>query len=255
MSGGKGGGDQTQTSTSAPWEPAIPHLNAILGGAQGLYDADPMGANIVAPFSADQSAGFDATRGAAGAVGPFLGDAQGSVAGIMSGQANPWQEAVIDRVSGQAQLAANQQARAMGRQGSPAAVQNAVDLGISAIAPIAMQGHQAHIGNILSAAGMAPGIAKSQFIPAQELMNIGGVQQLQNQAQLDAPFTALNRYAGIAQRIGGMGGTSVGTVPGQSSIQSGLGGAAGGAQLGWQVGGPYGAAAGGVLGGLRGLLR
>ena len=251
--GGKSGGSQTTTQTSAPWEPAQPHLNAILGAAQGLYDADPTGAGLVAPFSGDQTAGFDMTRGAAGAIAPFLGQAQGSIGGIMSGQANPWQEAVIDRVSGQAQLAANQQSRAMGRQGSPAAMQNAVDLGISAIAPIAMQGHQAHIGNILSAAGMAPAIAQSQFLPAQQMLNIGGLQQGQEQQELLAPYLALQRYAGIAQGIGGMGGVSTGTVPGQSSLQSGIGGALGGAQLGSAFG-PFGAAAGGILGGLGGFF-
>ncbi len=235
--GGKGGGDRTETSSVQPFAPSVPHLNNILGSAQGLFDADPTGANIVAPFTADQNAGFDATRGAAGAISPFLQQAQGSIGGILSGQANPWQEAVIDRALGQSQLTANQQARALGRTGSPAAQQNAIDLGISAIAPIAFQGHQQNVGNILSAAGIAPGIAQSQFLPANQLLNIGGVQQQQDQAQRDAPFTALQRLSSQVLPVSGLGQTNTQTTPGVGRVQGALGGALSGAQFASNAGG------------------
>lgn len=240
--GGKDDGGTSQTSSVQPFTPAVPHLNSILDGAQQLFNADPTGANIVAPFSADQTAGFDATRGAAGAVGPFLGQAQDTIGGIMSGGANPWQEAVIERALGQSQLMANQQARAMGRQGSPAAMQNATELGISAIAPIAMQGHEAHIGNLMSAAGLAPALAQSQFMPGQQLLGIGGIQQGQAQAQLDAPFTALDRYSSQVLPISGLGRTGTTTTPGQGG---GLQGAIGGALQGLQFAGGLGGGGGG----------
>ena len=231
----KGGDDTTQTAQSAPWLPAQPHLEGILGEAQSLYDSGQLAQ--VAPFGADQLSGFDMTRDAAGAAGPFLGQAMDTIGGIMGGGANPWQEAVMDRALGMAERTSNQQARAMGRQGSPAAMENAGRLGIEAIAPIAMAGHQAHIGNLMGAAGLAPNISQAQFMPGQMLQGIGGMQQQQQQSIFDQPFNALQRYQSFAQPIGGLGGMNSQTTPGVGALQGGIGGGLMGLQLGSQIGG------------------
>lgn len=233
--GGKGGGDQSTTSQVAPFAPTIPRIENILTGAEDLFNTGQLGR--VAPFAQDQLSGFEATRGAAGQITPFLGQTLDSIGGILGGAANPWQEAVEARALGLAERTANQQARAFGRQGSPAATQQAAELGIQAIAPIAFQGYQQGIQNQLSAAGLAPGLSQAQFIPGSALQGIGAIQQGQQQSVFDGPFNSLQQFASLVSPFTGIGGTTTNTTPGVGALQGGISGALSGLQLAGNLGG------------------
>lgn len=117
----------------------------------------------------------------------------------------------------------------------------------------------------LQAAGLLPSVDALRYAPASNLLQIGGMQQQQNQAGLDAaqqlfqeqqttPWNALSQYASFPTSIGSMGGTQVtqGTqqtkTSGVSPLQSILG--LGTSLLGLGTGG--GASLGGGL--LKGLI-
>ena len=233
--GGKGG--SSQSATLQPFGPSVPLLNQVGDSALGLFNADPTGQNLVAPFNADQNAGFDLTRGLVGQQSDLLGAASGSIGNIFNRTGQEFLQPVIDNAVGVATRNANQQARAFGRQGSPAAFEALSRAAVEASAPIAFQADQANIGNQLRAAGLAPNIAQSQLIPAQALLGIGGQQQQQQQQQLDAPFTQLNRLANIAFPLASAGRTTTQTTPGVGGLQGALGGGLLGAQFGNAFGG------------------
>lgn len=120
-------------------------------------------------------------------------------------------------------------------------------------------------GQAIQAASAIPGVDASRYLPAQQLLQAGGIQQQQNQSYLDAardyfgdtqslPWQALSQYLSVPTAIGSMGGTTVtqGTqqtkTSGVSPLQSILG--LGTSLLGLGTGG--GASLGGGL--LKGLI-
>jgi hypothetical protein len=121
---------------------------------------------------------------------------------------------------------------------------------------------------MLAAAGLAPGIAQGQYTGAQALLNMGQMQQSQNQNQMNADYqswynNAMQPYQqlGVLQSAlsGAMGAGAQGVTTSTNSGGSGskatsaLGGAASGAAAGSMFG-PWGTAIGGIGGGLMGLF-
>lgn len=118
----------------------------------------------------------------------------------------------------------------------------------------------------LQAAGLLPSVDALRYAPASNLLQVGGLQQQQNQGYLDAardyfndtqqvPWQALGQYASYPMAIGSQGGTTVtnGTsqtkTSGVSPLQSILG--LGTSLLGLGTGGGS-TLGGGLLGGLFG---
>lgn len=111
--------------------------------------------------------------------------------------------------------------------------------------------YQQGVGNMFQGIGMAPQTYMSGFMPAQQMMGIGGTMQQQNQNQLNAGMAEFMRsqqypfqtwQASLAPFQQNTGGQTTQTQPGTSPAAGLLGGALAGGQL-WNMFGGGGNAA------------
>ena len=118
----------------------------------------------------------------------------------------------------------------------------------------------------LRGAALAPSVAGMEYMPGQQMLSLGGMQQQQQQAEMNAaiqrymqrqqqPADNLNAYTASLLGFGGQGSTRTGMEqqPGVSRGAGALGGALSGAAAGSAFGLP-GTIGGGLLGGLLGLF-
>jgi len=79
--------------------------------------------------------------------------------------------------------------------------------------------YQQAANNQLTAIGMAPGMAQSQYIPANELSGVGGQQQGLQQNVLNWPQQALSGAGGLVGPMSGGAGTSYVMGPSQGGMK------------------------------------
>lgn len=212
---GKGTQKQTTTQKAEPWKPATPFLKDILTEAKGLYEGGQLAQ--LAGFTPDQQAAFQGVSDLAGQPG-VVGAATGTLTSLMDPtQYSQGLEAVKQQALSSAIPAAVAQFAGAGLTDSSVAQQEVGLAATQAVAPIEYQAQQAAQNIALQAAGLAPALQAAQYAPFQYLSDIGGQQQQQEQAQLDLPFTALNKYANLAYPAAGFGGTQSGTQSQSSS--------------------------------------
>lgn len=223
-----GKGKQTSVQKSEPWAPAQGALKGVLGDAQSLYQSggfqiDPFQGNRVAGFSAPTQQSHQMISQLAG--GPNLSQQAGST---LSGLMDPSQygaglEGVKQEALGSAIPAAAAQFSGSGLTDSSTAQQGVGRAAAQAVAPIEYQAYNQAQNRALQAAGMSPAIQQASYLPAQMLGQIGGQQQQQDQAQIDAqrslyqeqqraPIAGLENYAALIGGIGGQGGLTTGSA-------------------------------------------
>lgn len=257
-----GGGTTTTTQKADPWSGAQPFLTDLMGKAQQTYDASQGQTNMPAPFvgpsaQTQQALGLTANRAMNGS--PLVGTADKSLTGILNAdpmsqpgnstlaqyagpqsinsQFNSMSQPVIDAVNAQAGMA--------GRTGSGAQQQlltkNLGDLAANVYSDSANRqltaaqqlnsNYNTANSQKLQAGLEAPNLASQDYSDLQNLLNVGGAYDQQNQTQQNnilqqfqyaqqQPWNILSGYAGAISGLGGMGGTSTGstTQPSQSGL-------------------------------------
>lgn len=243
---GGGPSSTTQTTKQAPWGPVKPFAKQEIGQAQQLYSSGQYPNQQVAPFSPAQQQGFDLTSGLTGPEQQYLGQSQGEQAATAAGQyldpsSNQFLQSYYDAAA-QPMIQNYQQAVApnilqnavasggLGSSGTEQAFQNAQSslaeglgtLGANIYEPAYQQERQLQ----QSAQQNAPTMAGAQYLPAQQLLDVGQQQQQQQQNELNTqfgnqmrPYQMLQQAAGLISPLGGSGGSqiSVGANPYQTA--------------------------------------
>jgi len=252
---------QTATQTNDPWAPAQGALKDILNQAGQLYGRGTQFApfSTVVPFSNQTEQALQGIEGRASMGNPLYGQGQAALTGGLdtlsrtaSGEflnSNPYLSQMFNAMSGEVSDAVNSQFSASGRTGSPAHAGVMTQQLGNLASNIYGQDYARERQNQLSAAGMMPSYTSAlpayQAAGYNDLNALMGVGQMREgkaaetlQDLLDrfnfsqnAPWENLQRYAGLATGIGGMGGTSVSTQKTKSNpfgqVLGGLFGAVG----------------------------
>lgn len=295
-----GGGPSTVSSNTQSNLPAwaVPYGMGLLGQTGNYINSDlaggyPAGMQAqIAPLSPDQqeglNLGYAAATGAQGLLGPALSQAQNTLSGAyLNPNTNPYLQGAFNEaalpVTEQYQYAtqpgiqaeyahagafggsAQQQTEGLAQQGLGNALQN---LATNIYGGAYQQGVQ----NQLAEEQLVPGLLGATFAPSQALLNLGGLVQNQQQAQLNAgQQNATNQYLYPYQTLGELAAMLPAAVGGAYNSSSSMtnpnalyplgglmAGSLGGYGLGSLLGGSLlGAGAGPLgagLGGLGGLL-
>ena len=238
--GGKG--SQTTVQSSEPWVGVQPYLEEALGSASGLFGSgqlqfDPYQGQRVAGFTQPQQQAFGQIQQLASQPG-IAQEAQTALSGLLDPSSySQGLEGVRQEALSAAIPAATSAFSGSGLLDSTLAQQEVGRAATQAIAPIEYGAYQQAQNRALQAAQSAPAIQAAQYLPAQQLQQIGGQQQLLNQAQLDAqrqlygeqqaaPYEALQRYAGLVYPGAGFGGTGSTTQSQDPGLLGTLGGIA-----------------------------
>lgn len=293
--GSKGGGasDTTTTQKSDPWAGIQPYMTDIYAGARQNYDQlrtrpQYYPGQTFANFRPEELAGQQAGINASFRQVPRIADQANRALGMslspgqLDPSSNPYlaQSAehainpIFDQLTERALPAIRHGSQAAGQDRGSSRSQLGQGLAASRAARDAMgvtsQMYSNAYGQGLNqmARGMqlAPSMAGLNYMPSQQLQQIGGQRRAMDQMAIDEgkrrfdygenlPFDSLQRYASLIMPGAGIGGTRTSTTPDQSSGGSPLGGAAGGAMAGYgMTGTPIGAMVGGGLGLLGGLF-
>jgi hypothetical protein len=212
--GGGGGGSGTTVSTVTPYAPAQPALNQILANASTLYQQGATSPYVSPSQQTLTGLGIQESLGTSAAQ---------QLAGTLAGQyTNPFLSPIIQRAGQEAYGTVAQQFSGAGRTpGSPMSQQQVADIVAQRALPFAFQEYGQERQRQLDIAQRTP----SLFTTGQQL------EQLQREYQ-QAPFQALQQYAGLVTPIGSGLPTQTRDTQTQSNpLTLGLGGALIGSQV------------------------
>ena len=228
--------DTTNSSNqTAPWSPAQPMLQTILGGANDWLANAPnrqfYGGQTYAGMSDPTKAGMD--RLAAGG-GANTDASQGFLSRVLSGDflsaGNPYFQQMAGSIGAGVMPGINATFSKAGMSGSDPH-QYAVAKGMSdAIAPLAYQNYSQGMGNMMSAASAAPQLDKGI---AGNMLGAGAIGEGYTQKGIDEamarynwtqnrPLMALQQTAGLVNPIAAMGSQSQGTSTTTSQTTPGM---------------------------------
>lgn len=240
---------QTTSAERRPLAEAMPLINEILQGAQGLPEG----------FNPTQQQAIDALTARAGqpsigepgqtGIDTLTGLARGDMVGV-----NPALQEALAAQRGDIESSILGRFAAAGRSGLNPAVARSLggaiaqrELPLIAQDIATQQGRQAQAAQGLM--GAIPMLQQAGIFGPNLALRTGSLVQ-------DEPYMRLQRMAGLGLPIAGLGGTSSGATTQQvqqaqpSGLQTALG--IGGTLLGAALGGPMGASIGGQLGGTAG---
>lgn len=264
-----GGGTNTVQSTVIPdW--LRPYLQDNLTQAKGLeQQGGPQMEQQVAPLNGMQMAGLGSIAGAAGT--PNAGDAANSFLTNLEGgnfllpNNNPYLAGTFNQAAQGVQNSLDSQFGAAGRNilaSAPVQSDEMNNLANQMYGGAYQQGMQ----QMTQGAALAPGVAQTQYMPGQELLQAGAGLQGQAQNVLNAqsnmynysqalPYNTASWYSSLlGQNSSPFMGSSQTSTPITNPAMTGLGGAASGAAMGGSIGGPWGAGIGALAGGLLGAF-
>ena len=243
---------QTTTQTNDPWAPAQDALKGILGQAGSLYNRGSQYApfSTVVPFSNQTEQALQGIEGRAQQGNPMYNQGQAALTGGLdtlqrtaSGEMlnnNPHLSDMFNAMKGEVTDSVNSQFSQYGRTGSPAHAGVMTQQLGNLASNIWGQDYARERQNQLSAAGQMPGYTSA--IPGYQaagyndlnaLMGVGQAREgkagesLQDMLsrfnfEQESPWQNLERYAGLATGIGGMGGTQVGVQKTTPSLLSSI---------------------------------
>ena len=212
--GGGGGGSGTTVTSVNPYAPAQPALNQILANASTLYQQGATSPYVSPSQQTLTGLGIQESLGTSAAQ---------QLAGTLAGQyTNPFLSPIIQRAGQEAYGTVAQQFSGAGRTpGSPMSQQQVADIVAQRALPFAFQEYGQERQRQLDIAQRTP----SLFTTGQQL------EQLQREYQ-QAPFQALQQYAGLVTPIGSGLPTQTRDTQTQSNpLTLGLGGALIGSQV------------------------
>ncbi len=227
------GKSSTQTAKSEPWKVAQPYIKESMAGAQDLYRSgqgfNPYPGSMVVPFSGQTQDALGGMESLARQGNPAATAAQGWATDIMSGKnldnPNPYFQAGLDRQMGGLADDVNRGFSMSGRYGSAGHTGALVDQIGGARNNALAQNWATERGLQGQVAGMVPQIYGAQFDPMKMLGQVGTAyegkqqQEIMDAARLfegyqNAPFQQVGWYNSLANGMGGLGGMSSQTTPG-----------------------------------------
>jgi len=243
-------GNRTTTVVNMPPAFQIPYIKRVFSEAEKQFEAP---GSIVAGFTPDQLVGQALARYAALNVIPQqLDQAAGSLgflldpamldpnsnpylAGAVQATVSPLYENLVRNVL----PSITSGAVATGNVGSSRqgiaqglAISETQRRAGDATSRLLAQTYSEGLRRMLGGLQLAPSIIGLNLLPAETLSQIGLQQQKQRQAELDEPFTRLQRFASFVRNPVGSTGTRVGPpLPSPNPVLSGIGGALAGFQL------------------------
>lgn len=217
------------TNDTAPWAPQQPHLKHGFEEARNIYDQGPQqffGGQTYANPDAATTAGLNATEARANAGSPLLGQAQGEMSKILSGQyldpnSNPGFSSMLDSVRANVLPGIDSRFISAGRSGS-GLHGRAVGEGLgSAIGQLTYGNYNDERNRMTGAMNAAPGMAMADYADPQMLGQVGAQREGQAQQGINeaiarhdygqmAPNQALAQYMQMIS--GNYGGQSTGTT-------------------------------------------
>lgn len=256
---GKGGGTETTTQTSEPWEGYQPYIKDIASQAQNLYETytpQYYPGQTVAGFAPLQTQGFGiqeafAQGGGANLQNQALGAAgYGLGSSILDVAQNPYVTGMADAAIRRAydplakQLAGIRggAVRSGGYGGSRQGIAEGTAIGaanrnaLDAAANIYGQAYDQGLGHQLGTMGRVPSLMSSGFGLGSQLANIGQQQQAQQQQEINAaiqahefqqqlPYSQLSQYANVFNPLSSFGGgtaTTTSPAPSTSPFQTAM---------------------------------
>jgi hypothetical protein len=225
-----GGEKQTTTSKNEPWSGAQPYITDYLKKSQTQSNT-PFSFNSgdqIAPFSPEQQYGLGMTTQRAINGSPVMNAAQGNAyntlqGNFMSPDSNPWLKQNVDTAMGDVQGRINSQFNNNNFGGTAHQENMTRDLG-KVSGQMYGANYDQERSRQMSAMGLAPQMAESDYRDAQALLGVGDARQQLSQRYLDQanglfnqnqayPQQQLDAY-GRAVGVGvGAGGTSTQTSP------------------------------------------
>ena len=225
---GKGGGSTTSNTIAEPWKASQPFLKNLLADSEGLYnqgglDIAPWQGIRVAPQSTMTQNALQGFYDTATAGNPITPTANAAFQDLAGGQ-NIYNDlaGVKEQALAGAMPAAMQPFANSGMLDSSFAANAAGQAATNAIAPIEYGAWGDAQNRRLSALGMAPQLAGSNYLDSQMLSMAGTQQDAYQQQTLDASqqayseqanrqYDELQRAAGLGLGFGGIGGQSSGS--------------------------------------------
>lgn len=280
-----GGGGSSQTTQSGPPAWAVPYFQNYLNRAQSLSNQpyQQYSGPTFAGMTQYQQQGLSDIAQRAQSGSPINQAAGQELTNTLTGgylnSGNPYMDALVDKTQGDVIRGYQQsvvpqldmiaaRSGSFGNTGVDQQALNAQRQLVSQLGDISTQirggAYENERNRMQSAIGMAPTIANQDYVDANALLNAGGYQQQQSQAQMDAARARFEEQRDAPLRQLGIMGGALGqnygtqtTAPGAKGNMAGgaLGGALAGAQLGSIVPGigtGIGAIGGGALGALGG---
>lgn len=241
---GKGANNKAvQKTTSDPWAPIQPYLKGAFGDAQSIYKQGAPGffpGQTVAGMSGYSRDAFDAMANRARGGNPLMGQAQGEVGRILSGDYldpnnNPGFQGALsaavrpitDAFRNEVMPGIDSSFSAAGRYGSGAQTQAYSDAnqdlarGIGDVSSnMAFNNYGMERGNMMNALGMAPGFAANDYKDISMLGLAGQGLEGYDQRLIDAErerydYNANKDMSWLSNYIGLLGG-----APGPSSTST-----------------------------------
>ena len=270
------GGSQQQQTGPPAW--MTPYYQYALNKGQNLANSPGpqyYPGQQVAPLQPLQQAGLQSVAQTAAGPSPINNAAKANAfetsGALLNPNANPYLQGMFNQGANQIQNRLSSEFAGAGSNIANSAPVQANELGNFATSLYGNaygQGLQA----MNAAQALAPGLAQSQYLPAQELMQAGGTQQDQLQNQINAamqkynyqqtlPYNQLSWYSSLLGQNASPFSNTTATMHNNPTM-SALGGAAAGGALGGALAGtesgaflgPWGAVGGAALGGLMGLF-
>ena len=230
VAGGAGSGSTTQTTEQRlpPWLESLSQGQA--GLANNLLNMPYPGQE---PFNADQNAAFGAVRNAANS--PVSGQADSLASATLRGDYlnnNPYIDSMVNQTMNDLQGRFNTTALGSGSFGNANVTQQGMQGMADAANTLRFNNYNAERGRQMTTMGLLPTLDQSRYAGANNLLNIGNMQQQFGQQERYGPF---NWYQNLLQASGipitqYRGGTTTTTTPGNRAS-----GALGGGLLGLQL--------------------
>ena len=219
----------TSTQNTTPWSEQIPYLKQGFSEAQKLYQDGPQqfyGGQTYASPDAATTAGLNATEARATAGSPLVGQAQGEMGKILSGEylrpdMNPYLQGVVESTKAQVLPGIDSRFIGAGRSGS-GLHGRAVGEGLgSALGGLYNTMYQSERDRMTGAMNAAPTMAAADYVDPSMLGQVGAAREGQAQQGINeavarhdytqmAPQQALAQYMQMIQ--GNYGGQSTGTT-------------------------------------------
>lgn len=231
-----GQSSQTQKTSTGPWAPAQPALQATIPQIQNQYETEkgwqPYGnytGPAVAGFTDPQQQAMSNITNIAQSGGGVTPAALGMVGDTLSGKyldaGNPSFGLMAGRIRDQVQPQLTSQWSMAGRGTGNSEAPEAISRGLGdAVGALAYQNYNDERGRMMGAAGMAPTLDAARYADAEKLYGVGQLQQDMNQQNINdqiyrATYTqqqgsnALDQELARLRGVGSMGqeGTSTTT--------------------------------------------
>lgn len=225
--GGGGGGGQSSTTVQSIPDELKPLANAYTNKAINLASQpfNPYTGQRFADLNTTQNLGIGMIQNRALNGSQTMQAAEGNLNQMMGGGTNPYLDSMVNKAQ-QSVLGNAQQAAVMsGSFGNSGINEQAVQKMGDVATQMYGQQYNADQGRRMQAIGMAPTFGNAAYTDAQQLMNVGQIQQDQAQQGLDFNYQQAQEQANLPYKqlaaLSGVFGSNLGTQ--STTTQSGGG--------------------------------